>query len=242
MSFTFDPKEMVDDLNALSRAGSEFFAPHSVARLARLTSDLMNAMAGAKAAGKPDFTWKTPSSEPLLIDKSRQWKGGSADFDPLSAEISIEYKCAFTDSGRLCAQGVTVVRIKDPTKDDEEKVFHFDVEVGGWQEIINGQPRDRAGHPAIHMQFYGMVNDVPRLPSLIVHPVDVISLLILELHQKKWREHLVKAQTKSFLRNIPHRQRARFGATVDGWRQRFSQPDHLPIVGMQTPFSAPLPL
>jgi hypothetical protein len=242
MSFSFDAKEMMDDLTALSRVGSDFFGPNTVGRVERLVTDLRNAIADAKATGKASFGWRTALGEPLLIRSSRQWKGGTADFDPLSAEIEVSYQCSLRPDDRLLAEGVTVIRIKDPAKVDEEKVFHFDVEVGGWQEMHNGTRRDRAGHPAFHMQFYGMVNDVPRLPSLVVHPVDVISLAILELHQKKWREHLTATRTKSLLRNIPSRQRSRFSATLDGWRQRFDSVDHLPIVGMQAPFREPLAL
>lgn len=233
---------MADDLTALSRAASDFLAPGSNSRITRLVTDLNNGIANATSTKDMCFNWGTSSTEPLLICSSRQYKGGTADFDPLSAEIEISYKCFVRSDNRILAEGVTVIRIKDPTKADEEKVFHFDVEVGGWHEMVDGTRRDRAGHPAFHMQFYGMVNDIPRLPSLIVHPVDVISLAILELHQKKWRDHLTATRTKSLLRKIPSRQRVRFSATLDGWRQRFDCVDHLPIVGMQVPFREPLAL
>ena len=79
-----------------------------------------------------------------MVRSSRQWKGGTANFNPLSAEIEISYQCSIRPDDRLLAEGVTVIRIKDPAKVDEEKVFHFDVEVGGWHEMINGTRREIA--------------------------------------------------------------------------------------------------
>lgn len=242
MSFTFVPKEMSDDLVALSRVAAPFFSPQSVHRTERLAKDLINAAANAKAIGQEEFPWKTVASEPIQITESRQWKGGTADFDPLSADISIDYKCTtISGSDRLLAQGVTVMRIKE-AGGTEEKVLHFDAEKGGWTEIHEGKQRARAGHPAFHMQFYGLVNDIPRVPSLIVHPVDVLTWAILELHQKKWRDHVISVGGKSKLRHIPSRQRLRFDLILQGWRQTISKPDHLAVVAMQTAVSEPLAL
>ncbi|MDX8440619.1 hypothetical protein [Mesorhizobium australafricanum] len=242
MSFTFLPKEMSDDLVSLSRVAAPFFSGQSVSRIERLAKDLINAVANAKATGDTEFNWKTAPSHPIQIKESRQWKGGTEDFDPLSADISIDYKCTLIDaSERTLAKGVTVIRIKDSDK-ATDKVFHFDVENGGWTEMHKGKERARAGHPAFHMQFYGMVNDIPRIPSLIIHPVDVLSWAILELHQKKWREHVMSANGKSQLRLIPGRQRSRFDQILTGWRQMINKPDHLAIVAMQSPISEPLAL
>lgn len=233
---------MSEDLIALSRVAAPFFSAQSGDRIERLARDLQNAVANAKATGTAEFYWKTPASDPIQIKESRQWKGGTADFDPLSADINIDYKCILSEAGdRIFANGVTVIRIKDPDK-EQEKVFHFDVEAGGWSEIYQGKERDRAGHPAFHMQFYGIVNDIPRIPSLIVHPVDVLSWAILELHQKKWRDHLTSVTGRSKLRLIPGRQRARFDKILTGWRQLITRPDHLAIVAMQSPLSEPLTL
>lgn len=238
MSFTFVPSEMSDDLVALSRGGALFFSPQSALRTERLAKDLKHAVADAKATGRKQFTWKTPASEPIQIKESRQWKGGTADFDPLSADISIDYKCTRIDgSERLHAQGVTVMRIKDDGA--KEKVMHFDAESGGWTEMHEGKERARAGHPAFHMQFYGLVNDIPRIPSLIVHPVDVLTWAMLELHQKKWREHVASGDGKSKLRLIPGRQKSRFDLILQSWRQTITKPDFA-IVAMHTRVSEPL--
>lgn len=242
MSFSFAAKEMRDDLIALSRVGSDFFENGTVQRIERLAKDLDLAIADAKSKGKDSFSWSTVHDEHLLIKPSTQWKGATGNYGALSAEVKVDYQCFVREDERLLVEGATVVRILDPTKLEEEKLFHFDVEAGGWHEMVDGVLQGRAGHPALHMQFYGMINDLPRLPSLIVHPVDVISLVLLELHQAKWREHLAHTRTKSLLRKIPGRQRNRLSAIIAGWQQRFDNPDYLPIVAMQTPFREPLAL
>lgn len=242
MSFTFLPAEMSDDLRSLSRVGSPFFAPQTVLRIGRLETDLTNAVANAKAQRQAEFTWRTVPGQPIQIRASRQWKGGTNDFDPLSADINVDYVCKLDPhSDRVVANGVTVIRIRDGQ--DKEKVFHFDVEGGGWTEMHMGNERVRAGHPAFHLQFYGLVNDLPRVPTLIVHPVDVLSWAILELHQKKWRDHIQSASVKSQLRLVPTRQRNRMGTILMGWKQMIDNPAHLlSAVAMQSPISAPLTL
>ena len=100
------------------------------------------------------------------------------------------------------------------------------------------KPRARAGHPPFHVQFYGMVNDLPRLPCLVVHPVDVIALTILELHQKKWREHAESAKGRSELRLVPRRQRERFDRILTEWKALIARTDFpLAIVALQSAIS-----
>lgn len=241
MSFTFLPQEMSDDLVALSRVASPFFSSQSVSRIERLARDLKLAIANAKASRLREFSWKTMEAEPIQIKESRQWKGATGDFDPLSADVNLDYKCTLVEKDRVLATGVTVIRIRD-VGTTNVKVFHFDAEDGGWTELHQGKERGRAGHPAFHMQFYGMVNDIPRIPSLIVHPVDILSWTILELHQQKWRDHINTVSGKSQLRRIPSRQRLRFEQILLGWGRMINRPDHLAIVAMQSPISGPLAL
>jgi hypothetical protein len=239
MTFTFNPREMADDLVALSRVGATFLAPHSVARIERLAKDLLSAVANAVETDTPEFKWQMLAAEPIEIATSRWWKGAAANFAPLTATVTVDYTCVLRPAeGRLLAKkGVTTIRILGLA---EPKGFHFDVEEGGWTEINNGVQQGRAGHPHLHVQFYGALNDIPRLPTLTVHPVDVISLAILELHQQRWRDHLISTQAKSKLRHIPSRQRSRIDTTLSGWRQKINNPDYLPIIGMQSICRAPL--
>lgn len=238
MSFTFLPSEMMQDLVALSRVGSPFLAGQSQFRIERLAADLERAL----ASDQKEFSWSTATNEPIRLKESRKWKGGTEDYHPLSADIGVDYKCTrIAESNRLYAEGVTVMRIKD-AEGENDKVLHFDAEKGGWTENANGTERKRAGHPAFHMQFYGIVNDLPRVPSLIVHPVDVLTWSILELHQEGWRNHVTTTAGRSQLRHIPTRQRTRFDRILERWRQTTARTDYLAIIALQTKVPEPLPL
>ncbi|UCI07216.1 hypothetical protein [Mesorhizobium sp. B1-1-8] len=240
MSFTFNPDYMAQDLLALARGAADFLAPRSLVRVERLTTNLRNAVANAKAGGQASFAWRTDADAPIQVRASKSWKGGTDDFDPIAADIRLDYACQFLPAtGRVKIKGVAVIVIRD-IGGGGEKVVHFDVDEGGWSEVVNGQPVHRAGHPPFHAQFYGVLNDIPRMPSLIVYPVDVINFAILELHQKNWRQHVESFQAKSQLRNFPPRQRERLAAILQCWSGTVCNPDFHPLVAMQRPFGEPL--
>jgi hypothetical protein len=242
MSFTFDPNNMIADLQALSRGASVFFAPQSSMRVSRLASNLRNAVASAKAGGSASFGWRTENELPVQILESKGWKGGTGTFDAMTADVELNYNCRFLPAhSRVQATGVCVITIRD-VPGDGKKVVHFDVEDGGWSEIRDGVLSDRAGHPPFHAQFHGLVNDIPRMPSLIVHPIDVINFAILELHQKRWREHVTTFKARSELREFPQRQRARLAAILECWTGVIGNPDFHALVAMQRPFLVPLSL
>jgi hypothetical protein len=217
MSFTFDVDEMAEDLRILAQAAARFLEARIPERLTQLGEDLRNAVANAKATRDLHFSWKTRDNAPIVITTSRNWKGTSRDFDPMFAEVSVDYKCVLQPEGDrvLVKEGVSVIRLKRAGRvDGAEKVFHFDADEGGWS--------NRAGHPALHTQFYGIVNDIPRLPCLIVHPIDVISFVILELHQSDWRDYVQQHDARQKLRHFPQRQRVRLQAIAARWVEALS--------------------
>lgn len=240
MTYTFDPAHMSADLVALSRGASGFFASQSAARLERLAANLRNAVANAKSGGSNRFAWKT--DKPIEISESKAWKGDTEDYDPLHASFSLDYSCSYVaDSGRIVANGAAIVAICD-TGGQLEKVIHFDVEEGGWTEVRDGKPFERSGHPPFHEQTKGAVNDIPRVPSFIVHPIDVLNFAILELHQKHWRKHVTTVEGKSMLRDIPKRQRVRLATALENWTRIVKDEGFHPFVSMQRPFHSPLAL
>jgi hypothetical protein len=242
MSYTFDPDHMFQDLNALARGASRFFAALSAARLERLASDLRNAVASAKAGGSANFGWGTRPDLPIEIATSSCWKGGTGAFARMAAAIRLDYTCTYKPvDARVQIKGVGVLTIHHASGAGQ-KVVHFDVEEGGWTELKNGVLVDRAGHPPFHSQFYGFVNDIPRMASLIVHPVDVINFAILELHQKRWRDHVATFDAKSQLRYFPPRQRVRLATILESWGRQIRNSDYQALVSMQRPFGAPLAL
>jgi hypothetical protein len=242
MSFTFNPDHMIQDLTALSKVASRFFVARSQGHVQRLADNLRHGVANAKAGGQASFTWRTDDGASIQISESKSWKGGTGDYGALVVDVRLDYDCHYNAAdGRVQAEGVAAVTIRDVAS-GKEKVVHFDVEKGGWDEIRDGTRFDRAGHPPFHAQFHGFVNDIPRMPILIVHPIDVITFTILELHQKRWREHIGTYTAKASLRDIPLRQRMRLTAILKSWTEMISDTSVHAIVAMQRPFAAPLAL
>lgn len=211
MSFTFCPNEMAQDLLALADGGGRFLAPQMAGRLERLKTDLKFAIAKAKGDTNKDFKWKTESGSPIVLKKSKNWKGIKDEADELYAGVTVDYKCQWDDATNRVRvkEGVTCVFLHDNEK--QVKSFHFDACDGGWNRS--------AGHPPFHMQIHGDVNDIPRLPSIVVHPIDVLNFAILELHQSHWRDHVDSTEAKQKLRKLPSRQRIRIMKIVDNWAQ-----------------------
>jgi|SRR5215472_6849929 len=74
------------------------------------------------------------------------------------------------------------------------------------------------GHPPVHVQFYGVLNDIPRIPVFIFTPADVIDFTLMELFQKRWRERVLDAKVKSILRGFPTAQSGRAVKVFAGWQ------------------------
>ncbi len=203
---------MLDDIQVLARGANDFLAHGTIRSLENLASNLRYAVENATSKGTSNFRWKTDGATPIVTSPSRNWKGTTNDFSPIYAEITIDYDCTFlSDCARVRVnEGCTVVCLKEQADPDtDKKEFHFDAGAGGWA--------NQAGHPPLHCQFSGFVKDIPRLPSVIVHPVDVITFVILELHQSRWREHTQKMEVKNKLRRFPERQRTRLRKVATGW-------------------------
>lgn len=224
---------MVDDLGALARVAAQFLQRNSADRVGKLASDLRNAIANAKSTGNNAFHWKTADDAPIEVKQSSWWKGNSQNFDPVMAKVHVDYLCRYLiDEDRVAVTGSIEVTIVD-VGGGGTKVVHFDTEEGGWQQTTpEGILEARAGHPPFHAQFLGVVNDIPRMPSLIVHPIDVICLALVDLHQKRWRDHIETTKGRTDLRLIPGRQKTRLIALLDRW-STVVQSGGLPIVAMQ---------
>lgn len=234
---------MREDLRALASASSPYLLGGSVRRIEVLCTDLENAVRKADRDGGGIFDWKTAPASPIEIIPSKVWKGDSEVVAPLRAIMTLDYRCSYDATSKrvIVEEGVTVVKLRTDTFEAAtghgEKTYHFDAGVGGWSNSAGG---GQAGHPPLHFQFYGAVNDLPRLPSLIVHPVDILNLTILELHQKNWRVHSTKNETKTKLRRVPKRQTDRLIAAADLWKSVFSHNPGIGIISLHHAWRAPL--
>jgi hypothetical protein len=235
MTLTFNHRAMITALQAFARAAGCYLTAPSRQRLDRLAMRLHQAVEN----GSEQFTWSTDengSPAPIETIMSNRWKGSEgSSYRGLMASQTWKWVCCVDSRrpGRLVVdEGAIVVQIcgEDPSR---SKVLHFDVCTGG----TDGQ----AGHPVFHMQFYGMINDVPRLPTYVLHPVDVLELIILELFQERWRRHVQLAETKSKLRGHAAQQKARIATALKMWLDIISAGtgDHS-FVSMQKRGVAPL--
>ncbi|KAA9010357.1 hypothetical protein [Histidinibacterium aquaticum] len=242
MTFTFNPAHMADDLDSFSKGAAKFLQKGSKSRIDQLRIDLVSAVASAKKGGGQDFVWRTRRDNPILFSGSQSWKGGTDDFDTMTAEISIDYLCSLqVETGRVWVKGAVVITFRD-SGNGGVKVVHFDTEEGGWREVVEGRTVERAAHPPFHSQFHGAMNDIPRLPSLIVHPIDVLNFAVMELHQKHWRKHIDTAKAKTLLRHLPKRQRERLRAILHQWDATVGLTYTHALIAMQRPFPKPLEL
>lgn len=237
MSFTFSCSEMAEDLVVLSDAASKFLAPRSPHRLKALAHGLGFAVVKAREVGSSEFKWQTNRLEPITVNVSRNWKGKTNNFDPITAAIAVDFDCKLEADGlrATVTQGATVVRIlKSNDERGREKVFHFDAGFGGFD--------DGAGHPPLHLQYHGFLNDIPRVPSIVVHPVDVIFMILLELHQSHWRDHIDTISSRSKLRKLPFRQRERLTATAMFLKASIQGASRCGLVNLQQRVRVPMDL
>lgn len=236
MSFTFAAQHMQEDLLVLATAATNFIEKKSVGDLKEFANDLSNAIARARNEGLQSFSWRTKPEAPIRICPSTNWKGKTNNFDPLYAEISADFDCTYLPvANRVRVNGgATVVTVRDGGDGTRRKIFHFDAEEGGWD--------GRAGHPPLHIQFSGFINDIPRLPCIIVHPADVINFVIYELHQSHWREHVTASQVRTKLRKFPNRQRDRLRAVAQKWAEALVDTSDHGLVILQRRVPAPFDL
>jgi hypothetical protein len=210
---------MAADLRILSRIAKGFLENASLTRLELLATRLESKIANAS----PEFTWSTierNEDNPIRTLPSKCYRGRRTNLSPLRVEITFEWKCILEDAGATAVrvqEGASIVTIVNEPDDERRKVLHFDVCRGG--DTLG------SGHPPLHLQVYGIVNDVPRVPCYLVNPVDVIDFALLEFFQHTWQQHLSEARTLTDLRELPRRQKDRFLKTLARWRATVEDPD-----------------
>jgi hypothetical protein len=214
---------MVADLRILARITKGFLENASLARLEQLAKRLESWIAEATGTTLPEFAWSTTNHGedfPIRTVPSRCYRGRRTNLSPLRVEITFEWKCILDDADTTAVrvnEGASIVTIVNEPDDERRKVLHFDVCPGG--------DTQGSGHPPLHLQVYGLVNDVPRVPCYLVNPVDLIDFTLLEFFQHTWQQHLSEARTLANLRELPRRQKNRFLKTLARWRETVEEPD-----------------
>jgi hypothetical protein len=214
---------MAADLRILSRITKGFLENASLTRLELLATRLESKIAEATRAKRLEFVWSTTDRGediPIRTVPSRCYRGRRTDLSPLRVEIIFEWQCILDDAGTTAVrvnEGASIVTIVNEPDDERRKVLHFDVCQRG--DTLG------SGHPPLHLQVYGLVNDVPRVPCYLVNPVDLIDFTLLEFFQHTWQQHLSEARTLTNLRELPRRQKDRFLKTLARWRETVEEPD-----------------
>jgi hypothetical protein len=216
VSLKFRGNHMVADLKILSRITKGFLENASQTRLELLATRLESKIAEATRTPRLEFVWST--TDPIRTIPSKCYRGRRTDLSPLRVEITFEWKCFLDDAATTTVrvnEGASILTIVNEPNDERRKVLHFDVCQGG--DTLG------SGHPPLHLQVYGFINDVPRVPCYLVNPVDVIDFALLEFFQHTW--HLSEARTLTNLRELPRRQKDRFLKTLARWRETVEEPD-----------------
>lgn len=219
-TISFDPAAMVGEIRAFADVSKDFVTRASVLHLKSVATQLEQRTAEATTnAAKRRFEWGTESKDapaPITTNGSSSYKGAveGKPHKPLHATINFCWTCVLAPDGKRLIVDEGHVDVGLHATDDAEakrKVVHYDVCFGG----ASGS----AAHPPLHVQFHGFHNDVPRVPTFFVHPVDVLDFFLNELFQSAWRKTLASSAGRSKLRSYPIQQRHRF-ATYFGRYER----------------------
>src|SRR6201999_3829061 len=149
----------------------------------------------------------------------------------LSAEVSFHFKGDLdpVDHNRFVVRkGGTRVKLK--WKDtDRETLCHFDI-----------PPHDK-GHPMLHVQFESLINELPRLHSVLAHPLDILEFTLMEVFQEKWRQSWSEQKFTSEIRKYPVNQRKRIASLLEFY-STLIDPAKPALIGLLDTPAAPLEL
>lgn len=182
-----------------------------------------------------EISFGLTSEKPIVTLSSQEYKGlADAQASPLTADFSFNWSLRRVGAtGKFEVRGGgTNVKFKNQ-QGGVLRQFHFDACRGG-QDDAGGS----AHHPFSHFQYKGdPLADLPRIPSLVLTPSDVLEQMLLDLWPRKW--HTLAAGTQG---------KARLKAHHKGQKQRVEKIalkfiDHmkdavLPLRGLQAPLAA----
>jgi hypothetical protein len=170
VTLVIDVKSMRDDLRAFGKAARSFI--QNKERLSELERQLSSAVAEA-AKGNGQLSWGTDFGEgdAIVTELSKSYRRHGRCQKELSAEVSFNFRGKLdpTDHNRFVVQnGGTRVKLKW-NGTDNETLCHFDI-----------HPHDK-GHPMLHIQFESIISELPRLHSVLAHPLDILEFTLMEV-------------------------------------------------------------
>ncbi|EJN10757.1 hypothetical protein PMI42_05925 [Bradyrhizobium sp. YR681] len=214
MAIVFDVQSLGADLKAFSQAARGFLSNHQ--RLVALEAQLSNAASEAKL-GNRTLEWTTNVGEgPICSLPSSSYRNGPTGTKSLLAEVSFDFRGALdpqSDNRFVVTAGGTNVKLRWNDEGGGEASYHFDIHPG------------QAGHPMMHIQFAGAVKDIPRLHSVLAHPLDVLEFTLMEVFQENWRKSRVTTTFRDRIRKYPANQRRRILRLLETYKSWVESPD-----------------
>lgn len=229
MAIVIDILSMRNDLKAFAKAAKTFLV--NPQRLRELESQLSNAAAAAKL-GDRELRWSTEFGDggPVQTVASSDYRSSGGQ-RAIVAEISFSFRGSLQaddDTKLIVRSGGTKVKLRWEGTDGQT-LYHFDIHPNA------------AGHPMLHVQFDSAISEVPRLHSLLAHPLDVLDFALLEVFQTKWKELRADTTFVNAIHKFPSNQRKRMTALLASYSSWINSTDHALIALQKTP-AVPLEL
>jgi hypothetical protein len=187
-----------------------------------------------------EFTFGLEEGKPLRTRVSREHKGiqdSQASAGAVRAELTFKW--------------VLIRRVEAPKRFNVKKggvnvsffsetgtplrKFHYDACRGGPDE--NG---GLAQHPFSHFQYSdGLFSDLPRLPSLLFTPSDIMEQVLLDLWPMKWPSISNQVQSRTAMAGNHFRQKARLEVSANRFVE-MAKAHLVPLRGLQSRLAADL--
>lgn len=224
-------QSMRGDLRAFGKASKGFIQNKD--RLSQLDDQLSMAVSKAKR-GNRNMQWSTEigAGGPILTELSRSYRGQTSLIKKeVYAEVSFRFSGALDlkdDNRFLVRSGGTRVSLRWHNGEGETRC-HFDIHPGA------------DGHPMLHVQFDGVVSDIPRIHSFFIHPLDILEFTLMEVFQDRWRQFLSDPTYASAIRRFPINQRRRLHSLLISYAAWINDSESALISLQRTPV-APIEL
>lgn len=233
---TVEAEAVLDDLERLLVQARELMEPTAEAYLAARRRVLVTIL----ASDDPNpFDFGVHRDKPLRTQLSREHKGLANEppgANPVSATLTFNWKLVRQEDPRrfgIRTGGIDVKILNEAG--DTLRTFHFDACRGGVDE--NG---GIACHPPSHFQYKGAAfADLPRVPSLLFSPVDVLEQVLLDLWPRTWPAIMGRQGARLNLVRHHSAQKSRLETSAN-WFVHAAKRHRLPLRGMQSRLEAEL--
>jgi hypothetical protein len=172
----FSTVQIRSELNGMADLAAEFLGRQDSQRLREASRSLTTAL---ESTG----VWQLPSENPLeTVEAERE-----AGF--LFGRLSFKWDVRKLTPTTFKVSGNASTTIEILNLGASAPPISWNTDIGG------------SGHPGhrLHMQFRadGKSTEIPRLPSILLTPVDCLDFLLGELFQEKWERHQYARHTQT---------------------------------------------